>query len=70
MFFPRLDDFLFVERGVDESVNPLELFRGQPSTLIWPIEEQICAEGHTIDAREADHSYTDEVQLTRSASTT
>jgi len=27
---------------------------------IWSIEEQICPEEHTIDAREADHSYTQE----------
>ena len=28
VFFHLFDDFLFVERGVDKSVNPLE-FRGQ-----------------------------------------
>jgi hypothetical protein len=37
---------------------------------IWPIEEQICVEGHTIDACEFGHSFTEEVQLTRLASTT
>jgi hypothetical protein len=26
-------------------------------------EEQICPEGHTIDAREADHSYTQECTI-------
>ena len=30
---------------------------------IWPIEEQIYAEGHTIDVREPDRSYTEEVQF-------
>jgi len=31
VFFHLLDDFLFVERGVDKRVNPIELFRRQLS---------------------------------------
>ena len=38
VFLQLLDNFLFVERGADMLVNPIELFRGSLTYVIGPIK--------------------------------